>query len=193
MANEVLGSFSFLTPGERGDLLWLARESIRAALHAKNAPALGTLTEALQTPAAAFVSLHHGDRLRGCIGTLTADTSLHDTVVRVAVSAALDDPRFPPVAWLELRTIAIEISRLGPLVRARPEDVRPGYHGVAVSRGEQRGVFLPQVAPTHNWDRETLLREVCRKALLPPEAWREPDCELQVFVAEVFGERALTG
>ena len=49
-------------------------------------------------PAACFVSLkEHGD-LRGCIGTLEpAETSLGWEIVRNAHSAALRDPRFPPV------------------------------------------------------------------------------------------------
>jgi AmmeMemoRadiSam system protein A len=178
-----------LTLTERRDLLWLARRSIRANLHGEEEPTV-TLTPALRTPTAAFVSLHRAGRLRGCIGTLDAERPLHETVAQMAQSAAFDDPRFPPLTTDELSAIDIEISRLSALVPARPEDVCPGRHGVCVSFEQQRAVFLPQVATTHNWDRETLLRELCCKALLPPDAWKQPATRLMVFEAEVFGEAA---
>jgi len=71
--------------------------------------------------------------------------------------------------------------------------VRCGVHGVCIASGEHRAVFLPQVATTHNWDRDTLLDELCRKAFLPTNAWRHPGCDLLVFVAEVFGEHEPAG
>ncbi len=184
------GSFiSPLTLAERAMLLFLARHSIRASLENAAPPACPSLTPALTQPAAAFVSLHSERRLRGCIGTLEAERPLHVAVVRLAVSAAFDDPRFPPLAAVELPMLEIEISRLGPLVPCRPEDVLPGIHGVCVRHGEHRGVFLPQVATEHGWDRDTLLRELCRKAMLPPDVWKNPEAELRVFTAEVFGDR----
>ena len=88
--------------------------------------------------------------------------------------------------------IDIEISRLSPMLPARPDDVQPGVHGVCVTHERHRAVFLPQVATTQNWDRDTLLSELCRKAQLAPDAWRLPDCRLTVFVAEVFGELAIS-
>jgi uncharacterized protein (TIGR00296 family) len=69
-----------------------------------------------------------------------------------------------------------------------PEDVIAGEHGVIVARGPRRAVFLPQVAAEQGWDRETLLAQLCLKAGLAAEAWREADVELQVFRANVIGE-----
>ncbi len=177
-----------LTHAERRDLLWLARASIRTVLgDAVSAPSIA-LTPALLEPAAAFVSLHQEGRLRGCVGSVTADKPLHETIAHMALCAAFEDPRFTPLAAAELPAVAIEISRLSGMVPARAEQVRPGVHGVCVARGEHRAVFLPQVAPQHHWDRNTLLDELCRKALLPADAWRQPGCSLMVFVAEVFAE-----
>jgi uncharacterized protein len=187
-----LPPFALLTPDERCQLLALARDSIRAALQGEQPPTPAPLTPALDEPGAAFVSLHEGARLRGCIGTLTADRPLHLTVSQMAVAAACDDPRFAPLALAELAAVTIEISRLGALVQALPEQVCPGRHGVCLQTGDRRGVFLPQVALQYQWDRETLLRELCLKALLPPDAWREPGATLMVFEAEVFGETQAT-
>jgi len=188
-ADVLLGGAVPLTAVERRDLLWIARASIRGAFEPQAPPPQITLTPPLIEPTAAFVSLHCDGQLRGCVGTVTADKPLHETVEHMARAAAFDDPRFPPLAAAEVSAIDIEISRLSRMVPARPEDVRPGVHGVCIASSEQRAVFLPQVATTHNWDRDTLLDELCRKALLPPNAWRRPGCHLLVFVAEIFGER----
>jgi AmmeMemoRadiSam system protein A len=177
-----------LTAAERCELLWLARESIRLGLHGAALPVPRRLTPRLLQPGAAFVSLHIGDDLRGCVGTLLAAEALHVTVAQRARSAAFDDPRFAPLTETELAAVAIEISRLSRLRPARPADVRPAVHGVCVSAGPQHGVFLPQVAQRYGWDCPTLLRELCKKAGLPPDAWQWPESSLEIFEAEVFAE-----
>ena len=177
-----------LTPAERRDLLLLARTSIRCALDLDVLLPEITLTLALLEPTAAFVSLHIEGRLRGCVGSVTPDNPLHETVAHMARSAALDDPRFPALTPDEVAFIDVEISRLSRMMAARPDDVRPGIHGVCISSGTHRAVFLPQVATTYGWDRDTLLDELCLKAFLPARAWRQAECEILVFVAEVFGE-----
>jgi AmmeMemoRadiSam system protein A len=183
-----LSPFPPLTATERADLLRLARRSIRSALDGSDLPMLPTPTAALCEPAAAFVSLHLDRRLRGCIGTLLADRPLHRTVAHVARSAAFEDPRFQPLCATELPQIEIEISRLSPTAPACADDVCAGVHGVCVQHGDRRAVFLPQVAALYGWDRETLLAELCRKALLPPDAWRRRGTTLLVFATETFAD-----
>jgi len=177
-----------LTAAERRDLLWLARASIRSTLSGGAQRPEISLTAALQELTAAFVSLHCEGRLRGCVGSVLPEKPLYEMVASMACAAAFDDPRFPPVTAVEVPIIDIEISRLSRMIPAQPEDVRPGIHGVCVARGHQRAVFLPQVATSQNWDRDTLLDELCRKACLPDDAWTQADCSLMVFVAEVFSE-----
>ena len=133
-----------------------------------------------------FVTLRRrsdGD-LRGCIGFPEARYPLEEAVSRAAVSAALSDPRFPPVTRDELPELAIDVSVLSPLTPGRAEDLVIGRHGVAI-RGRGRGaLFLPQVAVEQGWDVESLLRQLCRKAGLPAAAWRDGDCELLLFETE---------
>jgi AmmeMemoRadiSam system protein A len=191
MASEVSATLLVpLTSTERQELLWLARESIRSALHEAVLPVPRLLTAALREPGAAFVSLHIDNDLRGCVGSLIAEDALHITVAQRARSAAFDDPRFSRLTEVELPSVDIEISRLSPLMSVQPQEVRAGVHGVCISAGERRGVFLPQVAQRYGWDRETLLRELCQKALLPPDAWQWPQASVEIFEAEVFGEKA---
>lgn len=186
-----LPDFIPLTLAERQELLWCARQSIRAALHGEAPPECRTLTAALSGPGAAFVSLHHDRRLRGCIGTLAAEQPLYRVVSKMAVSAAFDDPRFPPLDESELLELEIEVSRLSPLLPARAEEICIGRHGVCITHGEHRAVFLPQVALEQKWDRATLLGELCRKALLAPDAWKSAQANLTIFEAEVFKEDGL--
>jgi AmmeMemoRadiSam system protein A len=186
-------AFPPLTDAERHDLLRLARDSIRAALRGMAAPANVGSTPSLEQPGAVFVSLHQNGQLRGCIGSMAADRPLAQAVARMAVSAALDDPRFPPLRDSELPATAIEISRLSPLSPAAPEEVCPGRHGVYLLNGASHAVFLPQVARQQHWDRDTLLSELCLKALLPPEAWKRTGTRLLLFEAEVFSDEGGTG
>ena len=185
--------FAPLSLEERRALLWLARRSIRAILEGDDAPRLAHATPALVAPAAAFVSLYTNSELRGCVGTLSADTPLHDTVARVACSAAFGDTRFTSLRALDLPSLAIEISRLGPLVPATATQIEIGVHGVSLDCQGGQAVFLPKVAVEHGWDREMLLGALCRKAMLPADAWQQPDTELFIFTAEVFGDAAEGG
>ena len=93
----------------------------------------------------------------------------------------------------EFAGITIEVSRLSGLTPARPEEVQPGLHGVWVQQGGYRAVFLPQVATKQRWGREMLLNELCLKAVLPPDAWKQPGTHLMVFVAQVFSEEDDSG
>jgi AmmeMemoRadiSam system protein A len=140
-----------------------------------------------------FVSLHrrHPHELRGCMGVLDSAGPLAAAVARAAVAAG-KDPRFSPVSADEAADLDIEISVLPPLEEARAEDVQAGRHGVCVSRGERRALLLPQVAVERGWDRETLLAEACLKAGLPADAWRHAATRVEVFTAEVFGDRVDT-
>ena len=122
----------------------------------------------LKEPGAAFVCIHKGPELRGCIGMIEARAPLCETVKRMAVEAAFGDPRFPPSAPDELDDINIEISVLTPMQRiGDPSEIEIGKHGLLIRKGFNTGILLPQVAPEHNWDREEFLKWTCRKAGLP--------------------------
>ncbi|MBU0928718.1 MAG: AmmeMemoRadiSam system protein A [Spirochaetes bacterium] len=176
----------------RESLILTAREAIASRLEGR-APRWPAYGEAAASPLGAFVTLHklsaHGRRLlRGCIGRMSSELALSDTIRAMAISAAFEDPRFPPVTDGELEAIDIEISVLTPMERCAPEDVTPGLHGVYLKREYRSGVFLPQVATEQGWDRETLLEQLCVKAGLEAGSYAAPDAKLYRFSAIVFGE-----
>jgi AmmeMemoRadiSam system protein A len=139
----------------------------------------------------AFVTLHtRQGELRGCIGTILPVAPLDETVSRMAVSAAVEDPRFPPVSLGELPSLRVEISALTvPAPVSDPEAIIVGRHGLIVTRGHRKGLLLPQVPTEWGWDRRQFLEHTCAKAGLPPGAWRDPATKLEWFEAEVWGEK----
>lgn len=176
-----------LTDSEKQQLLKLARASLKEAVCSGRLPEVAVPAGALETPCGAFVSLHEGRRLRGCIGHIEAVSPLYKTVRDCARAAALDDPRFDPVTPAELPSLEIEISILSPMVQVAPEQVEVGRHGLLISSGAQRGLLLPQVAVEWKWDREQFLDQTCLKAGLRRDAWRH-GAKIQVFTAEVLQE-----
>ena len=180
-----------LTNDQRTQLLGIARQSIEAVFENRRAElALDSLDDALKRPSGAFVTLNQRTgELRGCIGSIEPVAPLARAVASSAVNAAFRDPRFPPVRKEELPGLHIEISVMSPIVPVSDvNEIEVGRDGLIISRGNRAGLLLPQVATEYAWDRETFLRQTCVKAGLPSEAWRSPDCRIEKFSAEVFGE-----
>jgi AmmeMemoRadiSam system protein A len=168
-------------------LLAVARRSIEETAQGRGLPGLESVSGALAERAGAFVTLRGHGVLRGCIGQIEPRQPLARTVAECAASAALHDPRFPPVTPLELPELRIEISVLSPLFDATPEQIVVGRHGLLVSDRFHQGLLLPQVPVEWSWDRERFLSETCRKAGLPPDAWRR-GARVQAFTTHVFAE-----
>lgn len=182
-----------LSPAERADLLRLARATLTCVLEKKELPAAEPaeirVTPAMRRPSGAFVTLHKGGQLRGCIGEVVPTRPLYKCVMAQAINAGLNDHRFPPVELPEMDAIDMEISVLTPL---RPvtsiSEIEIGRHGVVLKKGERGALFLPQVATEQGWDLETTLAHLSQKAGLPEDAWRE-GASFEVFEAIVFGEK----
>ncbi|HZS36648.1 MAG TPA: AmmeMemoRadiSam system protein A [Polyangia bacterium] len=177
-----------LDEGDRKELLRIARATLREFLTTGYLPPGAPHRKPLLVPGGAFVSVHVGGELRGCMGRVEADRPLYLAVEELAVAAATRDPRFEPLRIEELRDARLEISLLSPLEPGSIERIEVGRHGLVVTRGPRRGLLLPKVAVEHGWDREQFLDETCGKAGLPPGAWKDPETRLELFTAEVFAD-----
>jgi len=189
--HEIGGTREFnLGSREKKALLDLARRSVETAVKERKLLQIpGDLPEALNQDRGAFVTLHKGGELRGCIGYVTPRQSLAWTVRDVAVFAALEDPRFSPVESAELPQLTYEISVLSPMRRMMDvKQIKVGQHGLLIRNAGREGLLLPQVAVEQSWDRNTLLQETALKAGLPADAWRDPDSDIFMFTAQVFGD-----
>jgi AmmeMemoRadiSam system protein A len=107
----------------------------------------------------------------------------------MAIASAVDDPRFPPVRLNEVPRLRLEISVLTSTSPITPEEVVVGQHGLIIEKGQHTGLLLPQVPLEYGWDRDMFLREICRKAGLPENAWQAPDARLYGFETEEWGEK----
>jgi hypothetical protein len=177
-----------LSAAERAALLGIARAALRHHL-GLGPPSVVPESGALAAPRGAFVTYYQGGQLRGCIGRFDPDGTLARTVAAMAVAAATEDPRFPPVRPAEVDDLSVRISALEARRPLRDvSELRVGEHGLLVKRGWHRGALLPVVAVERGWDPETFLKHACLKASLPPDAWRDPETVIEVFGAEEFGD-----
>jgi len=187
-----------LDAADREALLDSAEETLarlRTSGRRAAAPAAGS--HALDAPRGVFVTLHQGPELLGCIGNCLGREPLRIDVGHLALSAALEDPRFRPAAKVE-GPIDIEISVLTPFQRmSAPElalgerQFEVGRHGGFLRLGECSGLLLPQVADRREWKPEQFLAALSVKSMLGPHAWQDPKARLFRFEAQVFGRPGL--
>lgn len=182
-----------LNADERKAALELAKQTVEGCVRSRAKPEWKNNGTALDQPLGAFVTLRRKSRnneLRGCIGRFQPDIPLGQVIIEMAVAAATQDMRFPPVSPAELDDLSYEISVLSPLRRIQDgHEIELGRHGVEVVRGFRHGVFLPQVATETGWDLDTFMGQLCsQKAGLKWDAWKDPETELYVFTAQVFSD-----
>lgn len=142
-----------------------------------------------------FVTLNNPKGLRGCIGYPLPDKKLFNALEDAAISAAIEDPRFPSVKLEELDSITFEITVLTPPQTIKvnnpqeyPEKIKIGEDGLIVRFGYNSGLLLPQVPIEWGWDEQEFLEHTCEKAGLPRNCWKNPEIEVQKFQGQVFKE-----
>ncbi len=106
-----------------------------------------TPSELTENRAGVFVTLHKYGNLRGCIGTfIPTQRNIAEEIIRNAIAAATEDPRFPPVRESELPELEISVD-----VLSEPEEVEdieeldPKKYGIIVESGFKRGLLLPDI------------------------------------------------
>lgn len=187
-ASFALYATDTLDKDAKKELLGIARRSIKEYLETGSPPSLKPISPFLRQERGAFVTLTKKGRLRGCIGYIYPVKPLYETVRDAAIKAATGDLRFKPLTKEELRDVKIEISVFSPLEKIDdPSIIKPGTHGLFITRGWQEGLLLPQVAKRYGWDQKRLLEETCKKAGLPKDAYKK-GVNLYIFEAQVFCE-----
>jgi len=148
----------------------------------------------LNAAGASFVTLHIGEALRGCIGSLQAHRPLICDVAENAFAAAFRDPRFPPLREDELKSVKLDISVLSQAERVvfdSEQDllnrIRPGVDGLILKDGNYRGTFLPSVWESLP-DAGQFLTHLKLKAGLPSDHWSDT-LEVWRYTTECFGDK----
>jgi AmmeMemoRadiSam system protein A len=139
------------------------------------------LSPEMKNKAGVFVSLKKDGRLRGCIGTfLPVCENIYQEIVRNAVSAATEDPRFYPVQADELEDITYSVD-----VLSEPEKIKdiseldPKKYGVIVVKGYRKGLLLPDLEGVNTVEEQ--LRITKMKAGMDPA---DKDVEIYRFTVQ---------
>ena len=169
-------------------LLGIVKDSIGSVFHLAEYPILDPPEDSpLLLKAGVFVTLKLNGNLRGCIGNIVSQKPLWRSVAEMSKASAFEDYRFSPLAPEEYQNIEIEISVLSPPVEIfNFNEIEIGKHGIIISHGFNRGLFLPQVPVEQGWNLDQYLSYGCRKAGLPMDFWKKDKIQLEIFTAFVF-------
>ena len=147
----------------------LARETVESFITRGAIPHPKNIPPEMKGKAGVFVSLHKGNELRGCIGTIEPDEeNIAQEIIRNAVHSATRDPRFNPVTADELPQLeySVDILTEPELVNSEKE-LDPKKYGAIVEAGWRRGLLLPDLEGVNTVKRQL---EICRmKADIGPE------------------------
>ncbi len=175
-------------PEVQEEMLDIARKTLKTYIKEQKLPDIEVTHDILKEKRGVFVTLNKKGQLRGCIGYIEPIKPLYQAIMENAVNASTKDYRFPTVKESELKDIEIEISVLTiPKKIDSLDEFVIGKHGIILQKGMNQAVYLPQVAPEQGWNKEQTVSSLCRKAGLPPDAWKE-GATFKVFEAIVFHE-----
>ena len=105
------------------------------------------LSPEMKQKAGVFVCLKKNDELRGCIGTfIPCAENIFQEIVRNAIAASKDDPRFSPLGESELDEVEITVDVLStPEKVSDVSELDPSKYGVIVAKGFRKGLLLPDL------------------------------------------------
>ncbi len=194
---DIIASLDEISEEEGKALVFLARKAIEEYL--KNGVRIDLTEipyESWKKKGASFVTLEnrYTGQLRGCIGSIIPVQPLYKDVIRNAIAAATQDPRFPPVTVDELPDIRVKVSVLSfpePVYYTDPQDllnkIEPFKDGLILKYGNNQGTFLPDVWEELS-DKVQFLSHLCIKAGLPQDCWLTLPVEIFRYRTKVFSE-----
>ena len=159
------------------DYVRLARHAIETIVTTGKLPERpADLPSEMAERAGVFVSLKKDGELRGCIGTFEPTTkNIAEEILQNAASAALRDPRFPPVKKEELDALVYSVDVLTePELVAGADALDAKKYGVIVEYRARKGLLLPDLDGVDTVEEQ--LRIARQKGGIPADApiriWR---------------------
>jgi len=141
------------------------------------------LSENMKQKAGVFVCLKIAGGLRGCIGTFQPTTeNLYEEIIRNALSAATEDPRFQPLMESELEAVQYTVDVLSPPEKVKDlSELDPKKYGIIVIKGMRKGLLLPDLEGVDTVEEQ--LRITKMKACIDQS---EKDFEIYKFRVERY-------
>lgn len=160
------------------DFVRLARHAVETIVATGEAAPLppGLPPAMTEERAGVFVSLKKDGELRGCIGTFEPTAkNIAAEILQNAASAALRDPRFPPVQEEELPALVYSVDVLTePELVGGADDLDAKRYGVIVEYRARKGLLLPDLDGVNTVEEQ--LRIARQKGGIPADApiriWR---------------------
>jgi len=155
----------------------LAKKAVEEYLkQGRKVPPPKELPPDMQKRAGVFVSLKKHGKLRGCIGTfLPSEDNIYQEIVRNAIAAATEDPRFYPAQEDELKDITYSVDVLSePEKVSDISELDPKRYGVIVVKSNRKGLLLPDLEGVNTVENQ--LRITKMKADISPD-----DEEVEIF------------
>lgn len=162
----------------------LAKMAIKEYLKHKKLPAMPKdLLSDMQKKAGVFVSLKKNGQLRGCIGTFSPSCeNIYQEIVRNAIAASNEDPRFPPVREEELNDLTYSVDVLSEPARVNNiSELDHAKYGVIVIKGFKRGLLLPDIQGVNSVEEQLKIAKL--KAGIDPS---DNDVEIYKFTVERY-------
>ena len=133
--------------------------------------------------AGVFVCLKSGGHLRGCIGTFQPSrNNLYEEIVRNAISASTEDPRFSAVSPQELGELGYTVDILSdPEKISELSELDPKKYGIIVVKGSRRGLLLPDLDGVETIGQQLEIAKT--KAGIAP---LDPDVDIYRFLVERY-------
>lgn len=157
-------------------LVELARQSVEAFIRNREEISMpNELTSEMAAKAGAFVSIKKGGKLRGCIGTFMPCTeNVASEIIKNAICAATQDPRFDPVTADELNDLEYSVDVLSPPEKvSHPRELDPKKYGVIVVHGSRKGLLLPDLEGVDSVEEQLRIAKM--------KAWISPDEKVEIF------------
>ncbi|HDD46275.1 MAG TPA: TIGR00296 family protein [Candidatus Aenigmarchaeota archaeon] len=183
------------------EVVRIARKAIEEWVTARHVYRPENYSKELTKHRGAFVTIYTYPKkeLRGCIGFPYPLQPLIEAIINAAIEAT-QDPRFLPLSKEELDNIIIEVSILSKpeLIKVKNpneylEKIKIGRDGLIIKYGFYSGLLLPQVPVEYGWNTEEYLRNLCYKAGLDGDVWRQRSVEIYKFGAKIFAEERPNG
>ena len=164
-------------------LVDLAKKAVEEYIrNGKTLPLPEVLCPEMKEKAGVFVCLKMYGQLRGCIGTfMPCCNTVAEEIIRNAISASTQDPRFSPVGKDELPSLEYSVDLLSPPEKIRNvKDLDPKKYGVIVVKGGMKGLLLPDLEGVDTVEEQ--IRIARMKAGMGPEE----DAEIYRFEVRRF-------
>jgi len=176
---------SLLSAEHKEKLKTLAREIVEAKLNDKfyHVPDIHEQNK----QRGVYVSIIVDNKVVVSVGRVRLREPLYKAVAEIAANAAAQGIDSKTLSLRLAKNMNVRISVLSSLERVQSfEEIEIGKHGLMLKLDMHNGILLPSEAKEQGWDTTQFLEQICLKAGLPKNSYKDKYAEIYKFTAEEF-------